>query len=194
MEWAGDGNTGERTPAAVGAVRAAGRAPDAVPLPVSPPALPARTATTQTVPVPLPRHGAESPVCGWPLRDFTELGCQDIVVPWARHHARRLLGEWSLTRLADDVELLVAELVTNAAAASRCLEPPSGVRMWLASDEASVLISVWDANPLPPVRMAPPDDSEEGRGLLLVEAISAWWDWYAVPVTGGKVVRALAAK
>jgi len=50
---------------------------------------------------------------------------------------------------------------------------------------------VWDANPKPPVRIDPADDAESGRGLLLVDAIAARWDWYALPDAGGKVIRAL---
>ncbi len=37
-------------------------------------------------------------------------------------------------------------------------------------------------------------DAEGGRGLLLVEAISHRWSWYATPEQGGKVVWALSAR
>jgi hypothetical protein len=42
--------------------------------------------------------------------------------------------------------------------------------------------------------MDPAEDAEAGRGLLLVDAVSAWWDWHALPDAGGKVVRALIAR
>jgi len=127
----------------------------------------------------------------WPLGDFIELGGLATSVPCARYHARQILWEWRLTRLSDSVELVVDELVANAVSASRCLDWPFPVRMWLLSDRANVLILVWDANPRPPVRIDPADDAETGRGLLLVEAISARWGWYAGPAAAGKLVHAL---
>jgi anti-sigma regulatory factor (Ser/Thr protein kinase) len=139
------------------------------------------------------RH-TEDPARGWPLRDFIELGALDGSVPSARYHARHILREWRLARLSDDVELVVAELMTNAVSASRGLDWPFPVRMWLLSDAASALVVVWDASPQPPVLMDPADDAEAGRGLLLVDAVSAWWDWHALPDAGGKVIRALIAR
>jgi hypothetical protein len=41
------------------------------------------------------------------------------------------------------------------------------------------------------VRTETDDDAESGRGLLLVEAISQRWGWYATQDTTGKVVWAL---
>jgi anti-sigma regulatory factor (Ser/Thr protein kinase) len=112
-------------------------------------------------------------------------------VPCARHRTRRILWEWHLTCLSDNVELVADELVANAVSASRSLDWPYPVRIWLLSDRASVLIIVWDANPQPPARIDPADDAESGRGLLLVDAIAARWDWRVLPDTGGKIVHAL---
>jgi anti-sigma regulatory factor (Ser/Thr protein kinase) len=141
-------------------------------------------------PAPATRRWPEDPARGWPLRDFIELGALDGSVPSARYHAKLIAREWQLARLADDVELVVAELVTNAVSASRVLDFPHPVRMWLLSDMASVLVVVWDASPEPPVLMDPAGDADAGRGLLLVKAVSAWWDWHDSG-DGGKVIRAL---
>jgi anti-sigma regulatory factor (Ser/Thr protein kinase) len=130
----------------------------------------------------------------WPLRDFIELGALDSSVPCARHRTRRILWEWHLTHLSDNVELVADELLANAVSASRSLDWPHPVRIWLLSDRTSVLIIVWDANPEPPVRIDPADDAESGRGLLLVDAIAARWDWHALPDTGGKIIRALITR
>jgi len=138
-----------------------------------------------------PHYQAEDLAGDWPLRDFIELGALAGAVPCARYHTRHILREWELTRLGDDAELLVAELVTNAVSASRSLDWPAPVRLWLLADTASVLILVWDASPRPPVLIDPTGDTETGRGLLLVEAISTRWDWYPLPGTGGKVAWAL---
>jgi anti-sigma regulatory factor (Ser/Thr protein kinase) len=94
--------------------------------------------------------------------------------------------------LADNAELLVSELVTNAVAASRSTGSGSAVRLWLLSDTARLLILVQDASPHRPVRADPGPDAEHGRGLLLVEAISDQWGWYApAPGAAGKVTWAL---
>jgi len=125
------------------------------------------------------------------LRDFIELGALDSSVPCARYHARQILWEWGLTRLGDSVELVVAELVTNAVSASQCLEWPSPVRLWLLSERANVLVVVWDADPRPPKLIEVADLAESGRGLVLVDAVSARRDWYITPGAAGKVVYAL---
>lgn len=113
----------------------------------------------------------------WPLRSFLELGALDGAVPSARLHARHVLWEWGLATLADDAELVVSELVTNGVRASRAMTH-AAIRLWLASDQVQVVICTWDASPQPPVAMDAADDSEHGRGLLLVEAVSKQWDWF----------------
>jgi hypothetical protein len=54
----------------------------------------------------------------------------------------------------------------------------AAIRLWLASDQVQVVICTWDASPQPPVPVDAADDSEHGRGLLLVEAVSKQWDWF----------------
>lgn len=75
----------------------------------------------------------------------------------------------------------------------------AAVRLWLVSDRARVVILAWDASPLPPVPADPRADAENGRGLLLVDAISERWGWYVpgeqpsadAPGQHGKVVWAV---
>lgn len=145
-------------------------------------------------PVPGPGRSGQSPGREWPLRDFIELGALDSSVPCARYHARQILWEWGLAGLGDSVELVVAELMTNAVSASRSLEWPSPVRLWLLSDRVNVLVVVWDADPRTPAQVQAselPELAESGRGLTLVDAVSARWDWYTTPGAAGKVVHAL---
>jgi anti-sigma regulatory factor (Ser/Thr protein kinase) len=137
----------------------------------------------------------------WPLRSYLELGSLASAVPCARLHAREVVKHWRLDVFADTAELIVSELVTNAMQASETLRshrfngrwapgrPP--VRLWLSSDQQQVLIQVWDANELLPVRqaMAEPDD-ESGRGLLLVEALCQRYGVYRLERANGKVVWA----
>jgi anti-sigma regulatory factor (Ser/Thr protein kinase) len=115
----------------------------------------------------------------WPLQDFLELGAALSAVPCARLHARQVLREWGIAGLADSAGLLVTELVANAVKASGGMAQVSGVRLWLLSDAAQILILVWDAIPQPPVLTDVTDDAEQGRGLRIVEAVSEQWGWYA---------------
>ena len=126
----------------------------------------------------------------WPLRDFLELGALPSAVPCARLHARLVVQEWGLSTLADNVELVVSELITNALHASRGLGPAPSVRLWLLGDAGQVLILVWDASPYAPIRTDVPAYAEAGRGLLLVEAASSQWGTSASS-RGGKSVWAL---
>jgi anti-sigma regulatory factor (Ser/Thr protein kinase) len=126
----------------------------------------------------------------WPLQDFLELGALPSAVSCARLHARLAIQEWGLATLADHVELLVSELMTNAVHASWGVAPALSVRLWLLADRERVLIIIWDASPHAPVRAEVTAEAESGRGLMLVEAISAQWGTSAIP-SGGKTVWAL---
>jgi len=67
------------------------------------------------------------------------------------------------------------------------------VRFWLTSDRRTVLVLVWDASDQMPVRQQPEPDAVSGRGILLVEQLSAGWG-VNVPAGGnGTVVWAAAA-
>jgi anti-sigma regulatory factor (Ser/Thr protein kinase) len=130
----------------------------------------------------------------WPLCSYLELGALPTAVPCARLHARHLLWEWGMNELASTGELLVSELVTNAVKATAGHVDQAAVRLWLSGDSARVLIEVWDADPRPPEPKdlgedGTPDPREEGgRGLFLVTALSARWDWYLTQEPAGKVV------
>lgn len=127
----------------------------------------------------------------WPLQDFLEFGALVSAVPCARLHARQVLWEWGLASLGESAGLLVTELITNAVKASRAMVQASPVRLWLVSDGAQVLILVWDASPQPPVRIDASGEAGNGRGLMLVDAISEKWGWYCREDSGGKFVWAV---
>ena len=126
----------------------------------------------------------------WPCQSFLELGALPGAVPCARLHARQMLWEWGLTAFSDSAELLISELVTNAMRISRATAQYLPVRLWVVSDRAQVVIFVWDASPLPPVANDATDDAENGRGLMIVQAIGARWGWDFPSGIGGKVVWA----
>jgi anti-sigma regulatory factor (Ser/Thr protein kinase) len=88
----------------------------------------------------------------------------------ARHLVRSALEPSPLRALADDVELLTSELVSNAIEHAR-----SAGRLVLELGPTVVRVEVADANPLPPTpRVAQPGDIG-GRGLYLVDHLSTRW-------------------
>ncbi|RLL67122.1 ATP-binding protein [Streptomyces sp. Z26] len=96
-------------------------------------------------------------------------------VPAARAFTRRALLDWGGTARADDVLLCVSELATNALLHG----VPSGrgyrLHLWLNTDRG-LRIEVHDSgNGHPRARTGPNEDGENGRGLLLVEALSDKW-------------------
>ena len=113
-------------------------------------------------------------------------------------------GRVGLVELTDPAELIVSELVTNAITASRGLvgsrfggrwsaeTPP--IRVWPLSDQRTVLVQVWDGNNRMPARQELDAESEGGRGLWLVEAVSEDWGAFHPPHASGKVVWASVAK
>jgi anti-sigma regulatory factor (Ser/Thr protein kinase) len=98
-------------------------------------------------------------------------------VPCARLHAVHVLREWGLRGLADDAQMIVSELITNAIDASTLLpeHPPVTLRLLLTG--RSLVVEVWDHSPrdLQP-READADD-ECGRGLTVVAALADRWGW-----------------
>jgi anti-sigma regulatory factor (Ser/Thr protein kinase) len=111
----------------------------------------------------------------WPLGDLLELTALPSAVPCARLHARHLLREWDMADLTDSIELITSELVTNALQASGTAAQAAPISLWLLSDQAQVVVLVWDASAMRPVPMRAGAESEKGRGLVLVEAVSARW-------------------
>lgn len=136
----------------------------------------------------------------WPLSDILTLGALPTAVASARARARMVLGEWGIADMAEAVELVVSELVTNAVVAStnadgrpRYTDASVGlpvVHLRLRSDQVRIVIEVWDQYPETPEAKRPEPDAESGRGLLLVEAMSEQWGWERIPGWPGKLVWA----
>lgn len=91
----------------------------------------------------------------------------------ARHSVRGTLTVWGLSALADDAELVVGELVTNAVRhchvdggqiETRCIPLPRAAGVRLEVHDA-------DAYSVPALRAPVPDDTG-GRGLQLVDAVT----------------------
>ena len=99
-------------------------------------------------------------------------------VPVARLRVRAALGLHGLGEYADDAEIITSELVTNAVQ-HVCGNGTKtiGVTLTAAGSPAAVTVAVSDSSPHGPIRRDMPAGSEQGRGLRLVEALSAHWGW-----------------
>ena len=120
---------------------------------------------------------------------------------WARRYIRLFLDSCRGIGIdtADTAELLISELVTNAVrfagSPASVQQYSAGVRpglIWLSVRhfDADLLIEVFDTDANPPVLTDAAEDAENGRGLLLVDALSREWSYF-FPSCGGKVVYCL---
>jgi GAF domain-containing protein len=88
----------------------------------------------------------------------------------ARRFVLDALTEWNLPDLADDAVLAASELVTNAV-----LHGGPPVELRLATVPGGVRVEARDGSRVSPVRPLPTADTMTGRGIALVEAVSARW-------------------
>jgi serine phosphatase RsbU (regulator of sigma subunit)/anti-sigma regulatory factor (Ser/Thr protein kinase) len=98
------------------------------------------------------------------------LGDTPEAVRAGRRHVRDRTVEFGAVALADDAALVSAELLANAVQHGA---PP--VFVCVQGDESSIRIEVRDSSPRSPIRPNPSTSNMTGRGLLLVEALSAAW-------------------
>ena len=131
---------------------------------------------------------------------YLQLAALPTAPSWARRHTRTALQAWELWQeTIDTAELLVSELVTNASKAA-CTNTQTKARAQPTSLElislalrytpGGLVIEVFDADKNPPVQAGNDIESENGRGLLLVDTLSKDWG-YTLHQSGGKTVYCL---
>lgn len=89
----------------------------------------------------------------------------------ARDFVTATLRGWGFPELADDAALITAELFSNA------LRHAPSPQYVLAVDwnDGKPRIEMWDSGDRLPKKQNPEPDSETGRGLHLVQALSTSW-------------------
>jgi anti-sigma regulatory factor (Ser/Thr protein kinase) len=108
----------------------------------------------------------------------------------ARDFTAKTLDGWGFPCLIDDAQLVVSELVTNALRHAHADGAAAPIKLQLVNHRFHVGCAVRDPSGNVPAPSAAGDLSESGRGLHLVEALTATWGWILVG-GGGKVVWAL---
>jgi anti-sigma regulatory factor (Ser/Thr protein kinase) len=118
-----------------------------------------------------------------PLRESWTVWRVPQAVGHARRFTRRTLRSWNVPGDAQDaILLIVSELVTNA-----LVHTDGRVRLDLTLVNHRLRVAVADASPRTPVKPTSIGwEATGGRGILLVEAMSAAWG--SLPVSGGKQV------
>ncbi|MFJ3980857.1 SpoIIE family protein phosphatase [Streptomyces fungicidicus] len=119
-----------------------------------------------------------------PLRESWTVWRVPQAVGHARRFTRRTLRSWGVTADIDAALLVVSELVTNA-----LVHTEGQVRLDITLVNDRLRLAVADASPRTPAKPTSIGwEATGGRGILLVEAVSAAWG--TLPVSGGKQVWA----
>jgi anti-sigma regulatory factor (Ser/Thr protein kinase) len=113
-------------------------------------------------------------------------------VRMARFHVRAALDFHGLNEYADDAEMITSELVTNAIQ-HVCQDADETISVTLARVwcPESVAVVVADSSSEGPILRKPSGVSEHGKGLQIVDNLSAHWGWHLEP--GGKAIFAILA-
>jgi hypothetical protein len=126
-------------------------------------------------------------VAAAPVADEAEVCRRFPRAPSAPRHARRFVVEtlhrWGRAHLVDAAVLVVSELAGNAVRHAR-----SEFTVSLTRIGAAVRLTVGDRRAEPPRPRVSHPWEPHGRGMLLVDVMSAGWGYAAVP--GGKLVWA----
>lgn len=123
---------------------------------------------------------------------------------WARRYTRLFLDSCQEISpdTAETAELIVSELVTNAV---RYTGEPAGITqhpqrtavsliaLSLRNFREILLIEVYDTDSNPPILSSADGGAENGRGLMLVNALSKEWSYF-FPPGGGKIVYCFLEK
>ncbi|MFF5341063.1 ATP-binding protein [Streptomyces althioticus] len=110
----------------------------------------------------------------------------------ARHAVTESLPHALRPRLGDDLGLLTSELVTNAIRHGACGKDEDLIELVLWPAEGHYWLAVSDSGTGKPELAYPSVDSENGRGLLLVDHLAAAWTVRPRPTRGTSVVAGLA--
>jgi len=136
---------------------------------------------------------------GWtcfPRVAARSLGAQPRPVRAARDFAAATLRRWEATERAEDVVIVVSELVTNALRYGwpdpGPVRPGGRVRFGLLQPGPCVVCAVADPSRAVPVVKETDVLAETGRGLHVVDALADAWG-YTTPGDTGKAVWAMFA-
>jgi two-component sensor histidine kinase len=109
----------------------------------------------------------------------------------ARHAVAEALPQQLRPRLGDDLGLLTSELLTNAIRHGTRPEEDEMVELVLWPADGHYWLAVSDPGNGTPHLTHPVPDAETGRGLLLVDHLTAAWTVRPRPTRGTSVIAGL---
>jgi anti-sigma regulatory factor (Ser/Thr protein kinase) len=133
---------------------------------------------------------------GSPLTSRLALAAVPSAAKYGRLHVDDVLRRWGVPDLVrENATLVASELLGNAVKHARGQNPGVKTRLctlFLTLSARSLTVAVHDTDRRPPVLGQPSWDAEGGRGLLMVEELSAKWGYsYPSPAPdSGKLVWA----
>ncbi|GAA3688786.1 ATP-binding protein [Nonomuraea antimicrobica] len=160
---------------------------------------------------PTTAHGEWTTFDWWPPVGWWPEAAHDLLVPGpsasatfvlppaatsvhaARSFTAGALTGWGLGELAENMELVVSELATNALRHGLCLDDPRrqhAVHMSLVRRGPLVTSAFTDPGSSVPVLRYPGPLDAGGLGLHIVESLSLRWGWSAL-APQGKIVWAV---
>jgi anti-sigma regulatory factor (Ser/Thr protein kinase) len=101
----------------------------------------------------------------------------------ARTLLRNALAAWGAPLLYDSGSLILTEMISNA------LRHEKSITVEFSYRPGHLHLEVTDSSTDLPERQSPGDDEENGRGLLLISALTTEWGFRPAP--GGKTVYAM---
>ncbi|WP_255954749.1 ATP-binding protein [Streptomyces odontomachi] len=110
----------------------------------------------------------------------------------ARHAVTESLPHVHRRHLGDNLGLLTSELVTNALRHGACREDEDLIELVLWPADGHYWLAVSDPGAGKPVLAHPDADSENGRGLILVDHLAAAWTVRPRPTCGTSVIAGLS--
>jgi anti-sigma regulatory factor (Ser/Thr protein kinase) len=108
----------------------------------------------------------------------------------ARFYVRAVLTYYDLGDFTEDAEIVTSEIVTNAVQHSGA--QTIGLELTSLEGPRAVAIVITDPSARPPIKRDLAGDTEHGRGLHMVAALSARWGWR--PQGTGKAVFAILTR
>jgi anti-sigma regulatory factor (Ser/Thr protein kinase) len=120
---------------------------------------------------------AETVVDANPLITFMLLSIPESV-RIARWNIQAAFEYHGLSEYMYDAQIITSELVINAIQhTGAAWNEKIGVALLRVHNPEAIAVVVMDSSPYPPVKRKVSADSERGRGLQIVEALSRQWWW-----------------
>lgn len=132
------------------------------------------------------------------LSNSLTLAAMPTAVKLSRTLVAVTLKHWGLSRMTTEAELVISEMATNAVKATGIVDAEprwseraslAVIRVRIVYLETRIVLEVWDGDTTPPKTADAETDAESGRGLVIVGALCARWDYFQA-IGGGKVVWA----